>query len=192
MGLVAIIDSGHGFETRGKNSKFHLDEQGRELLKENSVNEAVCNKLSMLFWLKNKEAHFVSNEWRDISLQERCRRENKIAYDVASRRRSSVFISVHADAFHLKNSAHGGRFFYYSDSGKEIAETMTGFMRDNGYPLELRNPARANFKVLRSTQSPAVLFEMGFMTTESDLEMLLDEEFRNKTAKLLYDALSIL
>lgn len=51
---------------------------------------------------------------------------------------------------------------------------------------------QANFKVLRDTNSPAVLFEMGFMTTKSDLDVLLKDSFRNKTAKLLYEAINTL
>ena len=56
--------------------------------------------------------------------------------------------------------------------------------------LSLREPMKANFKVLRDTKSPAVLFEMGFMTTKSDLDVLLTDEFRNKTAELLYNAIT--
>ncbi|MFL0076433.1 N-acetylmuramoyl-L-alanine amidase [Tenacibaculum maritimum] len=99
-------------------------------------------------------------------------------------------MSIHADAFHVKNKAKGGRFFYYSNKGREIALHLTNYLKGNGYGLSLREPMKANFKVLRATQSPAVLFEMGFMTTKSDLEILLTDEFRNKTAALLYEAIT--
>ena len=55
--------------------------------------------------------------------------------------------------------------------------------------LNLRRPKQANFMMLRETNSTAILFEMGFMTTESDLEILLSDDFRNKTAELLKDAI---
>lgn len=178
-----IIDTGHGYNTPGKRSDGFYDQQGRVLLKENSVNEAVGNKLSMLFYLNNKKADFISNEWYDISLTERVKRERKLA------NANTVFISIHADAYHIKNKATGGRFFYHSESEKKIAEKLTKYLKDNGYDLRLREPMKANFKVLRDTKSPAVLFEMGFMTTKSDLDVLLKDEFRNKTAKLLYEAI---
>ncbi|MCD9583758.1 N-acetylmuramoyl-L-alanine amidase [Tenacibaculum maritimum] len=182
--MIPIIDTGHGYNTPGKRSKGFYDEEGRVLLKENSVNEAVGNKLSLLFYLNHKEAHFISNEWYDISLEERIRREKELAND------NTFFISIHADAFHVKNKAKGGRFFYYSNKGREIALHLTNYLKGNGYGLSLREPMKANFKVLRATQSPAVLFEMGFMTTKSDLEILLTDEFRNKTAALLYEAIT--
>jgi len=180
-----IIDTGHGFNTPGKRSKGFFDKNGNVLLKENSVNEAVGNKLSFLYWQNKKKANFISNEWIDISLEERCKRENKLFV-----KNETMFISIHADAFHVKNGATGGRFFYYGSEGEKIALHLTSYLQGNGYPLKLREPMKANFKVLRSTKSPAVLFEMGFMTTKSDLKILLTDDFRNKTAKLLYEAIN--
>ena len=187
--IIPIIDTGHGYNTPGKRSEG-FEKDGKVALKENSVNEAVGNKLSYLFWENQQESHFITNEWYDVSLQERCRRENEIAKRIWNKGKRSVFISIHADAFHIKNAAKGGRFFYKSDSGKKIAIQLTNYLRSNGYGLDLREPAQANFKVLRSTTSPAVLFEMGFMTTESDLLKLLDDDFRNKTAKLLFEGIN--
>lgn len=177
-----IIDTGHGYNTPGKRSIGFNDKTGNVILKENSVNEAVGNKLSLLFYLNNKEAHFISNEWIDISLSERVKRERKLANI------NTIFISIHADAFHIKNKVDGGRFFYHSNSGKKIADYFTKYLKDNGYDLRLREPMKANFKVLKETKSPAILFEMGFMTTKTDLEVLMKDSFRNKTAQLLYEA----
>ncbi|WP_228853237.1 N-acetylmuramoyl-L-alanine amidase [Aegicerativicinus sediminis] len=190
--MIPIIDTGHGYETPGKESTGFNWPNGKVKLKENSVNEAVGNKLSYLFWANGKEAYFITNEWYDVPLEERCRREREIAADIFVRGKKSVFISIHADAFRVKDQAKGGRFFYYSNSGKEIADKLTAHLKSNGYPLELRPPAAANFHVLRETYSPAVLFEMGFMTTSSDLEKLLDDKFRNQTALCLFNALNSL
>lgn len=190
--MIPIIDTGHGYNTPGKRSDGFNDADGNVLLKENCVNEAVGNKLSFLYWFNNCEAHFISNEWIDISLGERVKRERKIAKEIWSRNDKSLFISIHADAFHIKNGAKGGRFFYYSEEGRIIAEKLTKFMRKNGYGLGLREPAYGNYKVIRESASPAVLFEMGFMTTESDLTELRKDLFRNNTANLLYNAINSL
>jgi N-acetylmuramoyl-L-alanine amidase len=190
--MILIYDTGHGHNTPGKRSDGFNDAKGNVILKENCVNEAVGNKLSFIHWLNNCEAHFISNEWIDISLSERVRRERKIAKEIEARGEKSLFISIHADAFHVKNKAEGGRFFYYSESGRKIAEKMTKYFRENGYGLSLRDPMYGNFKVIRESASPAILFEMGFMTTKSDLDQLINDDFRNKTANLLYNALQSL
>lgn len=189
--MIPIYDTGHGYNTPGKRSVFHtaiLKGKNIPLLKENCVNEAVANKLSMLYWLNKKEHHFITNEWWDVPLSERVSRENVIARKIKDQSKKSFFMSIHADAFHKKDAAKGGRFFYYSNKGKEIAYHFTSHLEGNGYGLRLREPMKANFKMLRDTVSPAVLFEMGFMTTETDLTELRKDTFRNQTAKLLYEA----
>lgn len=186
--ITPIIDSGHGFDTMGKRSKGFYFSNGKVELKENCVNEAVCNKLSALFDFTGKEAHFISQEWYDISLSERVRRERLIAKKIKAKGGKSFFMSIHADAFHVKNGATGGRFFYKSESGRLLAEHFTDYLSSNGYEIRLREPKKANFKVIRETSSPAVLFEMGFMTSRADLDLLKKDSFRNNTARLLYEA----
>lgn len=190
--LQAIVDAGHGFFTLGKESIYHNDKYGYVQLKENEVNEAVVNKLSILGWLNGLPIHFISNEWRDISLSERCRRERVIQAGLSEEGIKSIFISIHADAFHQKDKAHGGRFFYYSEEGKKLAYSATEYLRNNGYQLKLREPLKRNFQVLRQTNSPAILFELGFMTSTKDLQLLKSDEFRNKTAYLIFKWISSL
>lgn len=182
--MTPIIDSGHGYNTPGKRSEFHYKD-GIVLLKENSFNEAIANKLSMKFYSENKDIHFISNEWNDISLQERCNREHTFY-----KKGETIFISIHADAFTKKDKATGGTFFYNSESGKKLAEHFTNIFNEGNYPIKMRSPKQANFKVLRSTKSPAILFEAGFMTTTSDLNYLLDDGFRNLCTELLYKAIT--
>ncbi|MCD5382439.1 MAG: N-acetylmuramoyl-L-alanine amidase [Candidatus Pacebacteria bacterium] len=188
MKPIAIFGTGHGFNTPGKRSDGFM-ENGKVVLKENSVNEAVGNKLSFLYWFNKVDSYFITNEWHDVPLYERVKRERRIAKELKRLGQKSVFLSIHADAFHVKNAATGGRFFYKSEGGRKIAEHLTYYLENNGYDLNLRRPKQANFKMLRDTSSPAVLFEMGFMTTKSDLEKLVSDEFRNKTALLLFEGL---
>lgn len=169
-----IIGSGHGEDTSGKRSIFHF-KKGIVRLKENNFNEAIANKFSVLY----ENSVFITPEWNDISLSERIKRERQEFTT------DSIFISIHADAYHIKDAAEGGRFYYYSDKGYEIAVHLTKYLIANGYDLNLRPVKRANFYVLRNSKSPAILFEAGFMTTEHDLKYLENESFRNKTAKLL-------
>ena len=130
--MIPIIDTGHGYNTPGKRSDGFYDSKNRVLLKENCVNEAVGNKLSMIYYLNNKPCYFISNEWYDISLQERVDRESKLATN------KTFFISIHADAFHIKDKAKGGRFFYHSEEGRKIALHLTSYLEGNGYGFKFK------------------------------------------------------
>ena len=175
--IKLIIDAGHGWFTKGKESLFHRITfgifKGKPIIRENNVNEAVANKISVLY----EDSVFISNEWQDISLTERVRREHKEAtFD-------SLFLSIHADAYTKKDKAHGGRIYYYGEEGKKLAYYLTKGLKEMGYPIKLREPKRANFYVLKHTQSRAILFELAFMTTKDEVDILMMEEFRNKVAK---------
>jgi len=179
--IKLILDAGHGWFTKGKESIFHKITsglfRGKARLKENNYNEAICNKVSVLY----DNSVFITNEWYDVTLKERIAREHK------EHTHKSLFLSIHADAFEKKDTAEGGRFYYYSQRGKIIAQYMTNWMRDNGYGLYLRHPKQADFYVLKHSKSFAVLFEAGFMTSEHDLKEIEKETYRNKTSKLLND-----
>ncbi len=135
--------------------------------------------------MNNIDYRFLTNEWYDVPISKRVRRERNIAelYD------KSILISIHADAFHVKNKAQGGTFFYYSPAGKILAEKFTTHFVNKDYDLVVRKAKYGNFKILRETSSTAILFEAGFMTTLHDLEYLLSDKFRNKTAILLFNAI---
>lgn len=170
--MIIVIDAGHGWETEGKNSNFH--KIGNEfVLKENNVNEAICNKLSVL----NEDIIFITNEHYDVSLEERVKRANLTNAD--------LFISIHADAYNEKDKASGGTIFYNSDKGKYFADIFTKKLQLYEYDIKMRQPKQANFYVIKETKMPAILIELGFMTTKNDLNFLINEVFRNKTAKIL-------
>ena len=185
MKLKLILDAGHGWFTKGKDSLFFKILNGifksKPILKENNVNEAICNKMSVL----HDNCKFITNEWQDVPLQERVNREHK--EHIPS---ESLFMSIHADAYTKKDAASGATFFYYSEKGRNIAKYLTNYLRTAGYMIVLRTPKKANFMMLRETKSPSVLFELGFMTTKKDLDLLMSEDFRNHTSKLLIEAVN--
>ena len=192
--LIPIIDTGHGSNTPGKRSLFSFEPNGKVTLMENNFNEAVGNKMSLLYYLSRQECHFITNEWWDVPLEERCDRENKIAREIRNRGERSIFISIHADAFGETerdgNLATGATFFYKSEEGRRLAEHFTRVFKEGGYPLKIRTPKYANYKVLRSTTSPALLFEGGFMTNNNvDLPEILKDSTRNLAAVLLKRAI---
>jgi N-acetylmuramoyl-L-alanine amidase len=176
--MKLIIGSGHGWETSGKRSIFHKI-GNKAKLRENNFNEAVANKLSIIV----NNSVFITPEWWDVPLSERCKREHEHYV-----KDQSIFLSIHADAFTKKDVAHGGTFFYNSYKGKLIAEHFTKYFRNQNYPIGIRSPKQANFYMLKNTKSPAILFEAGFMTSEKDLKYLLDDKFRNDVARLLKEA----
>ena len=122
-------------------------------------------------------AFIVSDESQDVPLSVRCKRENEIFRDQKARGNRTIFISIHADAFE-REDAEGSTVFYHpkSKAGKRLAEIF--YRNMTGNLIRARKPKAANYKVLRSTLSPAILIENGFMTNDRDLALLTNDRYR--------------
>lgn len=173
--LVVILDGGHGWNTPGKRSTKLVN--GRPVLRENELNDSIVNMLSFALFRAGIQSFIVSGESEDVSLTERCNRENKIYKEQHARGRHTIFISIHADAY-TDPEANGNTVFYHpkSHEGKRLATVFSKNMK--GMHIRTRGIKSANYKVLRSTLSPAILIECGFMTNNRDLSLLTNQQYR--------------
>lgn len=175
MGATIILDDGHGVETPGKRSPDGT-------LRENNFNEAVMYILAGMLFENGIPHEILVPEDNDIPLAERVDREHAL-YDKYNGK--TLFISIHANAFGTDfNQANGVEVFHYSQRNKEIAQVFqTNIVRQSG--LKDRGVKRANFYVLKYTQSRAVLVELGFMTNREELDLLKSHPYRLKCALAL-------
>jgi len=126
-------------------------------------------------------------EDQDISLQERCNRANKIVADNPDKK--CLFVSIHINAAKDEgktpewHKATGWTVWVYtkaSQASKDLAQDL--YMHVDAFGLKGNRSVpkehywQANFKVLRSTNCPAVLTENMFMNNKADCDYLLSEE----------------
>lgn len=104
-----------------------------------------------------------------VSLANRAIMSNKFNAD--------IFISLHCNAFSDAN-AQGVETYYYKSSkkGKKLATRIQQGIIDNNLYSINRGIKPGDFYVLRKTRAVAVLVELGFITNEVDLGVIL----RNK------------
>ena len=88
-----------------------------------------------------------------------------------------LFISIHRNSFPTENTAFGVESLVYDLSGLkyEIAQSIDQQLEAVGF-RDLGVKARPNLVVLRRTQMPAVLVEVGFINSDVDNE-LFDANF---------------
>jgi N-acetylmuramoyl-L-alanine amidase len=169
MSYKIAVDDGHGLETAGK--------QSPNKTKENSFNDAVKQYLIDELKRNNFEVVDCSPERTDNTLRDRCDRANKA--------KANIFISIHYNAIGdvWQNQISGIETYSYPGSSisKSLAETIhnqliSGLKRkDNGTKT-------ANFYVLRNTNMPAILLELGYMDSASDYELMLSNDYRQNCA----------
>ena len=90
---------------------------------------------------------------------------------------ADYFISIHRNAMPIPGSASGAEVLVYQDEGGPalLAENISRNLTEAGF-ADLGVKERPGLIVLRRTQMPAVLVEVGFINTDADNE-LFDSRF---------------
>lgn len=107
----------------------------------------------------------VSN---NTSLQVRVRQANQFGAD--------LFLSLHTNAS-VNTSANGSECLIYSTSSTVAYEVSVDILSEMTLITGLRNRGiveRPGLYVLRRTQMPAVVIEMGFITNPSDRDLMVN------------------
>lgn len=100
---------------------------------------------------------------------------------IANRAEADFFISIHRNSFPTDNQVSGVESLVYDFSGLkyEMGENINAQLETVGF-VNLGVKARPNLVVLKRTQMPAVLVEVGFINSNTD-NQLLDENFEAVT-----------
>lgn len=180
MVVKIVLSAGHGPNTPGKRSP--------DGVKEFQFNYPTAEYLaSYLSEYENVQLLKVYDKNRDVPLAERTQRANAWG--------ANVYVSIHYNAFGSSfNTANGIETLVYS--------LAVGSW--NGYSLaKLTHPkvikatgrtdrgvkARPDLWELRATNAPAVLFECGFMTNQTERNLMVQASYQQKVARAICDGL---
>ena len=179
--MKVLIDNGHGENTPGKRSP---DGRFREYKYNREIAAAVVEHLK----LRGIDAELLVPEKEDISLEERCRRVNKIACRVGHPITETFVVSIHVNAAgngkKWLNATGWCAYTYYGHSESDILATHLYNAAEKYLPGHyLRKDwadgdpdFEAPFYILRHTYCAAVLTENGFMDNKLSLAFLESEE----------------
>ncbi len=95
-----------------------------------------------------------------------------------------VFVSIHAN-WHKDSSIRGAETYYYTNGGKRLADSIQGHLIGQTSAPSL-GTKHGDFYVLRSTQMPAVLVEVGFVSNSQEAQLLAAHEYQEKAARGIY------
>jgi N-acetylmuramoyl-L-alanine amidase len=193
-----IFGNGHGginpetsrYVTAGKRSpKLN----GKCLLEEGVNNRDNVKRIVTGMKAAGMDAINLFDTWVDVPLRERTRRINELC-----RTRKCVFISIHSDG--AGNGvdwyeASGIGTFKYTKCSKNsslLAKYIHQELICNFHGIAKDRKIRSkNFHVLRATNCPAILLELGFHTDLSETKLMLGEDWKNRAVKAIVDGCSI-
>ena len=166
-----VIDAGHG------GSDFGSSKDG---LTEKSLTEIICNKIQNSSQNRDVKIHFTRTNDSFIDLIERLRIVNSYKPDLA--------ISLH---FNFSNNIDSNGFEIYvsdtsptSDKSKELAIQLAAVISKTT-PLKNRGVKTAPFWLLKKSEYPSMVIELGFLSNESDRNYVNSEKGQTELAQAI-------
>ena len=179
---IVVIDPGHGEKMAGAVAGEYC---------EKDINLAVSMFLKELMEERGDGSlglYFTRTEDVDVSLENRIGMANELDAD--------MFISIHCNSYSMQESVRGTQVLTdKSDTASRPGESMrlAGLLMTNTISaMDTKDMGiidGSDKYVLRTANVPAALLEIGFMTNNTDLSKMIDEEYQKKCAEGIYDAI---
>ncbi len=192
-GITICVDPGHGFEDGGTGSEFLGDAL------EKDINLSVANKLKEHLETLGFDV-IMTHDGEKFPVtaiddgNNKFRPEERVSYANSLGDKIDYYVSIHCNAFD-DDSVHGAIVYYYDGTAKgtfvdeEAAVSITNSLGENIEDLKVSTNI-GPYYVIRFTQVPASLIEMGFVTNQDDAEHMLDDEWQNNFAKAIAEGIS--
>lgn len=170
-GRVIAVDPGHGGEDRGV-CYFPSN------LIEKEINLDVARRVASRLEAKGARVVFTRDEDAFISLDERAAVANETGAD--------LLLSIHTNRIPGHPECFGAQTFYFptSEEGKRLAQLLQEELLKVD-PENYRSALPGNYRVLRLSQMPGVIVEIGFLTNERDRELIATEAYRDRIAEAI-------
>lgn len=180
------LGAGHRLDTPGKRCLKSLDpKETREWV----LNDRICDKVEKLL------AAYDGYELLRVDDTEGKKEITITARNNAANNwKADVCIAVHHNAG-IKGGKGGGIVAYVC---KGVGEETKAWQRDlynaliahTGLKGNRATPlAVANYQMLTGTKAPAVLLELGFMDSQTDVPIILSDDFATKCAKAIVEVI---
>ncbi len=174
-GLKITIDPGHGgieFGTIGCLGD-----------KEKDINLSISKKLQKKLAEAGATVFMTRENDSEVSLSARVLKTQK--------NDSDIFISIHNNALPdsaAKSNRSGSSIYYFYPQSKQLAdkilESLTCELCMNNDKVR-----QESFAVIRNTESPAILIELGYLINPEDNAKIINPEFQDKAAEAILHGL---
>lgn len=166
-GFLVVLDAGHG----GWSSGAYY-----EKISEKDLDLTVTLLVAELLEEKGCQVLLTRSDDTYVSLGDRCQIANNAGAD--------IFVSIHANASDESKTFQGIYTYYYpgKTAGKALAKALQNAIVRETEAID-RGVLSEDFAVVRMTQMPASLVEMGFMSCREELARLCDPEYQEKLAQ---------
>ena len=171
--ITVVIDAGHGGTDFGAVHESHM---------EKDIVSQISNKIHTLNKNSDVIIYFTRTDDNLITLEKRTAMINDIKPD--------LFVSLHVNQH--KNDGTFGMEGYvakeslYSEESLAFASDLTSKL-SKATNLNVRGIKKAPFYILKNTNCPGLVLELGFLSNEKDRNYLTDANNQEVIAKTILD-----
>lgn len=176
------LDPGHGGRDSGATYKD---------IYEKDINLIMCKKIEQYLISKGATVYLTRESDIDLSTTS----VNKKRSDLSNRAKlinksnANMYISIHLN--YIFNSQWKGLQIFYNNKNKEneiIANKLTSYLKETS--SNIREPKKENiYYMYKQITVPGVLIELGFLSNPNDRYRLTREEYQDKLAKNISNAI---
>jgi N-acetylmuramoyl-L-alanine amidase len=165
--LLVVLDPGHGGRDPGA--------VGIGALYEKHIVLPISLEVAEILAQRGIQVVLTRQDDREVDLEPRVQLANQVD--------ATIFVSIHANAISLSRPEVNGveTYYYGSNAGLQLAQTIHQSLLQN-LPTRDRRVRESRFYVLRHTDMPAALVEVGFVTGAEDAPRLADPNYRSQVA----------
>ncbi|MBZ2174647.1 N-acetylmuramoyl-L-alanine amidase [Schnuerera sp. xch1] len=167
-----VIDPGHGGKDVGATGTSSLYEKDFTLSLSKKVNEILEKEEKIEVYMTREDDTFISTE-------------DKYRAKFANELDADLYISIHGNTFESPNVS-GTESYYYHEKFKSFAEIMhKNVVSSTGF--NDRGVRKKDLFVVRYTDMPSVLLEIGYLTNPQEEQIMLNDEFQYSVAESICD-----
>lgn len=167
-GKTVVLDPGHGGSDQGASSTTKYKSLEKEYtLKTAKELKSFLEDEGATVKMTRKDDTYVSLDDRNV--------------------KGDAYISIHNDSLESPN-ANGATVYWFHDNQQQLANTLNAAIQKKAL-LSNRGARQQNYQVLRQTNIPAVLLELGYISNPTDENMIKDQLHRQIVEKAVVDGL---
>lgn len=168
-GTTLVLDAGHGGSDPGAQ---------RGDIQEKAITLEITEKLRKALESRGVKVHMTRSDDTFVSLEDRVKITNTLNPD--------AFVSIHINSLETNASTTGIETYYQNEQSKDLAKFIhQSLVAGLGAPD--RGVRKARFYVINHTPVPAILAEVGFISSKEERDKLISSDYQHQIASAVAD-----